>query len=99
MSRTKKILLALLIVFFIFILFQYIRFPLSDLLYSDCDYENYAWGAYRNSCTCLGIKIASNPPAGTRDAGTGSGCVGLVISKECFEGEDSSGPWKKVPCN
>ncbi|MBI2609829.1 hypothetical protein HYW53_01475 [Candidatus Giovannonibacteria bacterium] len=47
----------------------------------------------------MGIKIASNPPAGTRDAGTGSGCVGLVISKECFEGEDSSGPWKKVPCN
>src|SRR3989338_1705153 len=68
-----------------------------------CDYINFAWGAVKIECDCLGIKADTSckTPDGNPcpDAGGETGCIGIIKEKRCydFNGRDKqNAQWDQV---
>ena len=65
-----------------------------------CEYENFAWGAVKGKCDCIGIKIDTSckTPSGgpCPDAGESSGCIGIIMGRECYEMKNTE--WTEVSC-
>jgi len=71
-----------------------------------CDYTNFAWGAVKKECDCLGVKIDTSckTPNGEicPDAGSSTECIGIVKEYTCYNftrwNEEHNAEWTQILC-
>lgn len=97
----KRIIKLVSIIFVIFLVIL-VGFRISRPL--PCSYINFAWGAEKKDCECLGIMIDTScrTPDGSScpDAGSSTGCIGIVKEYKCYQWDkENNSEWKQIPCN
>jgi hypothetical protein len=99
MKFKKPILITILATVVIIIIIAILLFP------KPCSYINFAWGAVKRDCDCLGYQVDNfcRAPDGSPcpDAGEGTSCIGIVTKKKCYDYQGyNQGEyiWKQIPC-